>query len=212
MWICGIDEAGKGPVLGPMVTAGVAVEDVSFLSGIGINDSKKLTAKRREELFSEITSRFRYAVVVQSPEEIDNRGGTMNEFTVDCHAEVLRTLNPDVVYLDACDVNANRFGTNVLVASGIETKVISEHKADAKFEVVGAASIVAKVTRDCLIDQLKEEFGDIGSGYPSDPVTIAFLTEYIQKNGKAPSCARKSWQTVTDILDKSAQKSIDSFF
>jgi len=212
MWICGIDEAGKGPVLGPMVAAGVAVESVSLLSGMGINDSKKLTPKRREELFSEIISRFRYAVVIRSPEEIDNRVGTMNEFTVSCHAEVLRKLNPDIVYLDACDVNANRFGANVLAASGIETKVISEHKADAKFEVVGAASIVAKVTRDRIIEELKEEFGDIGSGYPSDPETIAFLTEYIQKNGNAPSCARKSWQTVKDIVDKSAQKSIDSFF
>jgi len=212
MWISGIDEAGKGPVLGPMVAAGVAVEDLSLLSGMGINDSKKLTAKRREELYSEITSHFRYAVVIRSPEEIDNRAGTMNEFTVACHAEVLRELHPDVVYLDACDVNANRFGANVVAASGIETNVISEHKADAKFEVVGAASIVAKVTRDRLIEELKEEFGDIGSGYPSDPVTIAFLMEYIQKNGKVPSCARKSWQTVTDIIGKSAQKSIDSFF
>ena len=212
MRICGIDEAGKGPVLGPMTAAGVVAEDDSALSGLGIRDSKQLTPKKREQLFDEITSSFEYSVIVRTPQEVDSRPGTMNQFTVACHAEVLRNLRPDKVILDACDVNAKRFGENVLSCSGVEAEVISVHKADAKYEVVGAASIVAKVTRDRIIEELKTEFGDIGSGYPSDETTVAFLRGYIREYGKAPSCARLTWQTTKDLLSSSAQKSLDGFF
>lgn len=211
MWICGIDEAGKGPVLGPMVAAGVLVSDDEDLSSLGIRDSKQLSAKKREVIFEEICASYKTAVVVKSPAEIDLRECTMNQFTVLLHAEVLRTLSPDRVYLDACDVNAERFGVNVLSASGIDAEVVSEHKADARYAVVGAASIVAKVTRDRIIDELRLEFGEIGSGYPSDAKTVAFLKEYIREHGVPPACARKSWQTVTDILSKSAQKNLFDF-
>ena len=211
MWICGIDEAGKGPVLGPMVAAGVLVSDDEDLSSLGIKDSKQLSAKKREVIFEEICASYKTAVVVKSPAEIDVRECTMNQFTVFLHAEVLRTLSPDRVYLDACDVNAERFGVNVLSASGIDAEVVSEHKADARYAVVGAASIVAKVTRDRIIDELRLEFGEIGSGYPSDAKTVAFLKEYIREHGVPPACARKSWQTVTDILSKSAQKNLFDF-
>ena len=211
MWICGIDEAGKGPVLGPMVAAGVLVSDDEDLSSLGIRDSKQLSAKKREVIFDEICASYKTAVVVKSPAEIDVRECTMNQFTVLLHAEVLRTLSPDRVYLDACDVNAERFGVNVLSASGIDAEVVSEHKADARYAVVGAASIVAKVTRDRIIDELRLEFGEIGSGYPSDAKTVAFLKEYIREHGVPPACARKSWQTVTDILSKSAQKNLFDF-
>lgn len=211
MWICGIDEAGKGPVLGPMVAAGVLVLDDEDLSSLGIKDSKQLSAKKREIIFEEICASYKTAVVVKSPAEIDARECTMNQFTVLLHAEVLRTLSPDKVYLDACDVNAERFGVNVLSVSGIDAEVVSEHKADARYAVVGAASIVAKVTRDRIIDELRLEFGEIGSGYPSDAKTVEFLKEYIREHGVPPACARKSWQTVTDILSKSAQKNLFDF-
>lgn len=215
MWTCGIDEAGKGPVLGPMVAAGVSVLDVNDLSNLGIKDSKKLRPKKRDEIYETLVASYKTAVVIRTPADIDARLGTMNQFTVECHAEVLQQLKADVVYLDACDVNAARFGTNVLNAAGLssDTKVFSEHKADEKYLVVGAASIVAKVTRDRIIDELKEEFGEIGSGYPSDAKTVAFLTNYIREHGVPPACARKSWQTVTDILEKNKQKqcSLDSF-
>ncbi|HJJ63373.1 MAG TPA: ribonuclease HII, partial [Methanocorpusculum sp.] len=115
------------------------------------------------------------------------------------------------VYLDACDVNAERFGVNVLSASGISAEVVSEHKADARYAVVGAASIVAKVTRDRIIEELRTEFGEIGSGYPSDAKTVSFLKKYIREHGVPPTCARKSWQTVTDIMSKSAQKNLFDF-
>ncbi|HJJ54675.1 MAG TPA: ribonuclease HII [Methanocorpusculum sp.] len=212
MRVCGIDEAGKGPVLGPMVAAGVVVESLDDLNGLGIKDSKQLTPKKREELFEVIIDSYPYHVVVKSPQEIDARPGTMNAFTVSCHAEVLRNLAPDKVILDACDVNAERFGINVVSASGISCEVVSKHKADANYTVVGAASIVAKVTRDRIIETLREEFGTIGSGYPSDEVTIQFLKTYVGTYGTAPSCARRTWQTTIDILNASRQKSLDSFF
>ncbi len=208
MLICGIDEAGKGSVLGPMVTAGVVVSDTAELSSLGIKDSKQLTPLKREKLYAEITGSWKTCTVIRTPQEIDARNATMNQFTAACHAAVLRELAPDTVYLDACDVNAGRFGKTVLSLSGITAEVISEHKADDRHVIVGAASIVAKVTRDHCITDLNREFGQLGSGYPSDPVTIRFLTEYITNHGGAPSCARKSWQTVSDILAKIAQKNI----
>lgn len=211
MTICGVDEAGKGPVLGPMVTAGVLISDPSELETLGIKDSKKLTSKKRESLFEEIIASWQIYTVVRSPFEIDSREGTMNAFTASCHAEVVRALHADVIYLDACDVNAKRFGDTVLRLSGHSAEVRSEHKADAKIPVVGAASIVAKVTRDRCIAELKTEYGEIGSGYPSDVLTIAFLTEYIQTHGEAPACARKSWQTTQDIINRSSQTGLSDF-
>ena len=119
MKICGVDEAGKGSVLGPMVTAGVLVLDTAELTGLGLRDSKKLTPHRREELYEEITRRWKTDVVVRTPAEIDARSGSMNEFTASCHASVIRSLAPDVVYVDACDVNAARFGLHVRELSGL---------------------------------------------------------------------------------------------
>lgn len=212
MLLCGVDEAGKGPVLGPMVAAGILIEDTTDLENLGIKDSKQLSAKKREEIFEILTASYRHYVVVKTPEEIDLRPSTMNAFTVACHAEVVRALSPEKVFLDACDVNAERFGKNVLHLSGISAEVVSEHKADDKYLIVGAASIIAKVMRDRKIEELKDEFGEIGSGYPSDPVTIRFLEEYIRNHGEAPSCARKSWKTVAEVMARCRQKSLTDFF
>jgi ribonuclease HII len=78
--------------------------------------------------------------------------------------------------------------------------------------VVSAASIIAKVTRDREITILSEEFGKIGSGYPSDPVTIAFLSAYIKSHDAPPPIARKSWKTVSAMLVTNAQSSLTEFF
>ena len=217
MRICGIDEAGKGPVLGPMTAAGVAAEDEHAFRGMGIKDSKQLTPKKREQLYTDITESFDWHVVIRTPQEIDQRPGTMNDFTASLHAEAASALRPEKLILDACDVNAERFGLTVLLKTTIPKEkwpkdVISIHKADAAYEIVGAASIVAKVTRDRLIEELKEEYGEIGSGYPSDAVTVAFLKDYIGKHGKPPACARTSWQTVKDLMETSKQQRLDSFW
>ena len=221
MRICGIDEAGKGPVLGPMTAAGVAAEDEHAFRGMGIKDSKQLTPKKREQLYTDITESFDWHVVIRTPQEIDQRPGTMNDFTASLHAEAASALRPEKLILDACDVNADRFGVTVLEKTSLPKEkwpkeVISIHKADAVYEIVGAASIVAKVTRDRIIGELNEEYGkeygSIGSGYPSDAVTVAFLREYIRRHGQAPACARTSWQTVKDLLGAAGQRRLDSFW
>lgn len=212
MSLAGVDEAGKGSVLGPMVTAGVLARDEKDLLALPLCDSKKLSPKKREELYDEIISVGKIFTVIKTPEEIDARMVTMSELTAACHAEVIRNLLPGTAYVDACDVNERRFGENVLRMSGVQAKIISEHKADAKFPVVSAASIIAKVTRDRLVEDLIEEFGNIGSGYPSDSVTIEFLTNYISEHNVPPGCARKSWQTVDDIIAKCSQRELSSFF
>ncbi|MDV0443772.1 Ribonuclease HII [Methanocorpusculaceae archaeon Cs1] len=213
MSVCGVDEAGKGSVLGPMVTAGVLVVDPSELDGLGMKDSKQLSPGRREELYEIIVKRWKTAAVVKSPADIDSRPGTMNTFTASCHAEVIQRLTPAKAYLDACDVNAARFGTIVKSFSGLSNlEIVSEHKADDKFLIVGAASIVAKVTRDRLIEELSNEFGSVGSGYPSDPATIAFLEEYVRRTGTPPSCARRTWKTVDEVIARCSQQSLSDFF
>lgn len=212
MSICGVDEAGKGSVLGPMVTAGVCVSEPRELEGLGLKDSKQLTPGRREALYEEIAARGKTCAVVKTPADIDARSGTMNLFTACCHAEVIHSLLPETAYVDACDVNAARFGWTVLSLAGVpDLEIVSEHKADDRFLVVSAASIIAKVTRDRLVEELSIEFGDLGSGYPSDPLTISFLTAYIRRHGTPPSCARKSWKTVDEIIAKCSQHSLANY-
>jgi len=211
--ICGVDEAGKGAVLGPMVIGGVAVPDSAACEGKGYNDSKKLTARRREELYEEITSEFPYVVVSISAREIDAQrtGMGMNEIVARAHAEAVTALRPESAYLDACDVNALRYERTVKSFFSVPCMVIAEHHADSTYPVVSAASIVAKVTRDRAIVELRDEFGEIGSGYPSDPVTIRFLTDYIQMEGSVPECARSSWKTISNLLEARSQASLLDF-
>ncbi len=208
--ICGVDEAGKGPVLGPMVVAAVACNDMEDLSSLGVMDSKVLSASRRESLFIQIQKIFPYSVAIRTATDIDQlrKVMTMNEITARAHAEVAANLQCKVVYLDACDVNEERYGQTVGGFIGKPCQIISKHKADRMFPVVSAASIVAKVIRDGLIKDLEKEFGMIGSGYPSDPVTVTFLKGYIQDHGYPPSCARTSWATVKNLMQHGGQKTL----
>jgi len=206
--ICGVDEAGKGPVLGPMVVAGVACSDLDELAALGVMDSKVLTAKRREALFEKIKTQFPYAVVIRTAADIDRLRAemTMNEITARAHAEVVATLGCPVAWLDACDVNEERYGRTVAGYIGMPCQVIAKHKADRTCPAVSAASIVAKVIRDGLVRSYEEEYGEIGSGYPADPVTIGFLTRYIRSHGNPPPIARRSWATVKNLMNNAGQK------
>ncbi|NJD99631.1 ribonuclease HII [Thermococcus sp. LS1] len=211
MKLAGIDEAGRGPVLGPMVIAAVVVDEknVPKLEELGVKDSKKLTPKRRERLFDEIVQLLDdYVILELWPEEIDSRGGTLNEFEVENFVKALNSLKvkPDIVYIDAADVKEARFGEEIKAKLNFEAEIIAEHKADDKFVPVSAASILAKVTRDRAIERLKEEYGEIGSGYPSDPRTRAFLEEYYRKHGEFPPIVRRTWKTLRKIEEKLAKE------
>ncbi len=205
--LAGIDEAGRGPVIGPMVISAVVVDEANVpkLEGLGVKDSKKLTPKRREKLFDEIIRLLDdYVILELWPEEIDSRSGTLNEFEVENFVKALNSLKvkPDVVYIDAADVKEARFGEDIRKRLNFEAEIIAEHKADDKFVPVSAASILAKVTRDRAIEKLKEQYGEIGSGYPSDPRTRAFLESYYREHGEFPPIVRQSWKTLRKIEEK----------
>ncbi|MDP3396618.1 MAG: ribonuclease HII [Methanoregula sp.] len=211
--ICGVDEAGKGSVLGPMVVAAVGVSSDDILADLGIKDSKLLTAKERERLYTIIRKKCRVAIVKLDAQEIDavRQDMTLNAAVARAHAQVITKLSPACAYVDACDVNSFRYAE--MVKSHLERpcEIVSEHHADEKFPVVSAASIIAKVTRDRAIAMLAKKYGDIGSGYPADPVTIRFLNAYIDEHRIPPPIARKSWKTVSTILAKKTQSSLGDF-
>ena len=209
-----MDEAGKGSVLGPMVIAAVGVPSEDVFSDLEVNDSKLLSPKMRERLYAVIRRRFRVVTVRIDAHEIDEIriGMTMNACVARAHAQVIDKLSPTLAYVDACDVNAIRYAD--MVKSHLEQPcdIVSEHHADQTYKVVSAASIVAKVTRDRAIAALSKKYGEIGSGYPSDPVTIAFLSAYIDEHKTPPQIARKSWKTVTTMIGKKQQSHLSEFF
>jgi ribonuclease HII len=211
--ICGVDEAGKGSVLGPMVIAAVGISSEDILEGIRVKDSKLLCAKERERLYKIIKKKCQVATVRLDAQQIDimRRDMTLNEAIARAHAQVIIKLSPDYAYLDACDVNTFRYAEMVKNHLVLPCEIISEHHADEKFPVVSAASIIAKVTRDRAIATLAKKYGTIGSGYPSDPVTIHFLNSYIDEHHIPPPIARKSWKTVSAILSKKSQRRLNDF-
>ena len=211
--ICGVDEAGKGSVLGPMVVAAVGVSSEDILADLGVKDSKLLSAKERERLYPIIRKKCRIAVVKLDAQEIDavRQDMTLNAAVARAHAQVIAKLSPSCAYVDACDVNTFRYAEMVKNHLEVPCEIVSEHHADEKFPVVSAASIIAKVTRDRAITMLAKKYGNIGSGYPSDPVTIRFLNAYIDEHRIPPPIARKSWKTVSAILAQKSQRSLGDF-
>jgi ribonuclease HII len=210
---CGVDEAGKGAVLGPMVVAAVGCDQENLLPDIGIKDSKQLSPEKRSLLYEEITSTCSIALRVVSAGEIDSgrKTMTMNVLLARLHAAVITDLVPDLAYVDACDVIAERHGHMVTNFLGCQCRVVAEHHADESFPLVSAASIVAKVVRDREIEVLAKKYGDIGSGYPSDQRTVDFLSAAIQRSGTPPVFARASWKTVEKMIRERAQASILDF-
>lgn len=205
--ICGIDEAGRGPVLGPMVICGVCYfeTDLKLLDEIGVKDSKKLTPIKRSKLAKIIKDQcYDYTTIVVSAQEIDEREKkriTLNKLEEIKMAEIIETLKPKITYIDAADVNEARFGNSIKkLLKFSTTKIISKHKADDLYPIVSASSIIAKVTRDNIIEELKKIYGELGSGYPSDMRTLKFLREWIKKKKKSPPFARKSWETTKNII------------
>jgi len=212
--ICGVDEAGKGSVLGPLVIAAVGVPSDDVFADVLVKDSKMLSPVMREHLYSVIRKRFRVATVRIDAHEIDEirRGMTMNSCIARAHAQVIGKLSPSKAFVDACDVNAFRYAEMVKSHLDYTCEIISEHHADESFRVVSAASIVAKVVRDRAIVTLSKKYGTIGSGYSSDPLTIAFLSSYSDEYNKPPPIARKSWKTVSRLIAKKQQSQLSEFF
>lgn len=222
-----MDEAGRGSVLGPLVVAGVAVEEskVSILSELGVKDSKLLTPARRRKLYGEIrkiASQVSWELI--DPKSIDEvvfqgiRLLRLNRLEGESMARVLAKLDFDLAFVDCCDTNEKRFGTLIAellfenrkrrAKSQIQLgeknpylhRVRSEHRADRNYPVVSAASIIAKVRRDAYIERLHRIHGVFGSGYPHDEITINYLKGFIERSENLPSIARMSWATVRNLI------------
>ena len=204
----GVDEAGRGPVIGPLVVAGVAVEEGKLRELAKLaKDSKVLTPIQREKRSIRILSLVdKVSVEIVPPSEIDawvgkpSRG--LNSLEAKVFAKVIEKLGVDIVYVDACDVKPERFARRISEELGGGVKVIAEFKADANHSVVSAASIIAKVVRDGEISTIKSAFGEVGSGYPSDARTLRFLRRCYAREGSFPSCVRTSYKTLKRIIQR----------
>jgi len=213
----GVDDAGRGPIIGPLVIGGVALprDRVRDLVSMGVKDSKLLTSNTRTRLAETIRGFVsRIGLREIQPQEIDDvvlhgrKLRKLNFLEARVMAEVINELHPPEVYVDASDVNEKRFGDdirNFLNQDLKSIKIISEHHADRNYPQVSAASIIAKVHRDHVIDQLHAEYGDFGSGYITDPKTMNFLRAYRQSHDSYPPIVRLSWKTATEIESESAQ-------
>ncbi len=215
--IAGLDEAGKGPVLGPMCVAGVMFDekDLDALVKTGVRDSKQLSPKKRDAIAVEIKNLAeRYYILEVSPVEIDElrKVMTMNEIMVACYARVFEELKPDRAFVDAADVIAERFGENIRRKYSGNVDITSEHNADEKYPIVSAASILAKVRRDELVRDIVRTVGiEIGSGYPADPKTILFLENWVREHGALPDFARRSWETSKNIMQRMSQRTFSDY-
>ena len=219
MIIAGIDEAGRGCVLGPMVLAICLVDEKkeAFFKEIGVKDSKLLSRSKREELFTVIKENSAYYKIVVVPAQELNvlmNAYSLNEIEAQKVVELLKDLKviPQRLILDSPDTVAERYTLrirNILkktaVANIEDLEIVSEHKADYKYISVACASILAKVTRDKLMDQL---VGFPLSGYSSDPKTIEYLKKYFLENKSFPEFTRMKWKTVDNIVRDLYQKKL----
>ncbi len=213
--MCGVDEAGRGPAMGPLVVGTVYVESDDVLRTIGVKDSKKLTPKTRERMYDEITSSAdHWHTVIITAEQIDEqrKSISLNEIELRMFAEGSTKWKTDVIYADCPDINENSFSDRLRVLVGNDAEIIAKHKADDTYPVVSAASIIAKVTRDRMMEDIQKEFGvNVGSGYPSDHYTMDFIREWIEKNGSAPPHVRCSWEPVREMLSRRKMTKIDDW-
>jgi len=196
--IAGVDEAGRGPVIGPLVIACVSVDPsgVGRLLEIGVRDSKRLSPDRREELFEEISSIARVRVLVVGPREVDRAVETegLDSMEARLFARLIEESGADLAFVDAPARRPITFARRLFSELRRPVVVFLEAEADSKYPVVAAASIAAKVVRDREVGKLREEYGDFGSGYPGDPKTRRFL-EALASRGEAPPIVRRSWST-----------------
>ncbi len=212
---CGVDEAGRGSVMGPLVVGAVFVESDDALLEIGVKDSKKLSPKRREAMYGEIVSSVPgWTVETVSAEDIDRlrKSMTLNEIEMGVFKDAVTRFPSAEVIADCPDVNEAGFSARFKAILPPEKKIIAKHKADDTYPVVSAASIIAKVTRDRMMEDIRSEFGpEVGSGYPSDRCTMDFIERWIKENGKAPPHVRCSWEPVRAMLSMRAVRKISDW-
>ena len=222
----GVDEAGRGPAIGPLVVSALNIpeRDRSILRDLGVDDSKNLSKKNRNRLYKEILSYaesldWTIGLVICDARRIDEwmDDENLNSLEVLLFSEAIGdAAEPGgnlEIFLDACDVDEERFGRMVSKTLGDgwhDCKIYSEHKMDSRDEVVAAASIIAKVSRDTAMEELSQELNvDLGSGYPSDPKTRKALEILCQEDVLA-DCIRRKWANVKRTWSRSHNRPIQT--
>ncbi|MBI5066582.1 ribonuclease HII [Candidatus Woesearchaeota archaeon] len=211
--ICGLEEAGRGPLLGPLVMVGLVVEKSKEenLRNIGVKDSKQLSPLQRERLFDKILDiAEKHKIIMLTPQEIDdalNSDDTnLNWLEAQTGAKIINELKPDEVIVDCPSTNIPAYQKYLSDRLNKKIPVLCAHHADVNFPVVSAASIIAKVTRDREIEKIKQKYKiDFGSGYPADEKTVKFAKENYDKY---PEIFRKTWATYKKILSDKGQKKL----
>lgn len=223
MLILGIDDSGRGPLIGPMVLAGVLLEEKQekFLKEEGVDDSKKITHPKRILLAGIIKDNsIAHKICLVFPEKIDHSiltGTNLNTLEAITCGQIISELRKERkerirVIVDCPSVNINAWRNTLLgfIEDNSNLDVVCEHKADANHPSVSAASIIAKVAREEEVEKLQKEYGNIGSGYPSDPVT----KEFLKKNGirlRDSGIFRKTWATWKQMFPEDNQKTLGEF-
>jgi ribonuclease HII len=218
----GLDEAGRGSVLGPLVVGaywtGASVEgEESALRAMGVKDSKLLAPGVREALYAQLRARGKVLAFRAEPALIDRhveRQG-LNDLELEMMARLTARLSPSVVYVDACDPDAERFGRNLGALArtrGWHGRVVARHHADRDLPIVGAASIVAKVTRDRAISRLQERSVRLlGTGYPADPRTREYLDRLLREGATLPPWVRRSWSTLDTLKSGPPLRTLETY-
>jgi len=217
--IAGVDEAGRGAVIGPLVVAGVSVSrsGEQLLKKLGVKDSKLLSPARREKLAKAIEKTAKDVLILKvGPCKIDNyrnQGINLNRIEAMKFAEVLSFLDPELSYVDSPDVKPARLKAHLNKMIGKDMELVVEHKADHNYPVVSAASIIAKVARDEEIKEIKKKYGDVGPGYSSNETTMKWMREWLESNKDFPeSVVRKTWMTTKNVNGEKRQKKMHAFF
>ncbi|MFH1592807.1 MAG: ribonuclease HII [Candidatus Woesearchaeota archaeon] len=216
MIILGTDESRRGPVLGPLIITGVTIDekDEEKLKSLGVKDSKKLTKKKREELYPKILKKIKSHKIIEIwPPEIDNalQSQELNLNWLEAHktAEIINALKPDKAFIDCPSPNKKRYEDYLRnLLDNKEIELVVEHKAE-KYVTVAAASIISKVYGDNIIKELQKKFDmPLGPGYMSNKITQEFLKENWEKH---PEIFRKSWISWKNHKEKKEQKTLDNF-
>lgn len=263
--VIGIDEAGKGPVIGSMFIAFSIInlpnglKDLNkyqdSLKDLGVKDSKLLSPKKRNFIYNQLKSHLDITYAQLTPSLIDSNnagGGNLLELEIQAIVQVLEQQKPNLVIIDALTSKPEEFGEKLLQRLSFECKIISENKADATYPLVGAASIAAKELREQELAEIKinvekiltrdekargsesPESGStlnpesqgpggqssldtvsskplssqVGSGYPSDKKTQAFIAEHYE-NKEFDFIFRKSWKTYQNLVKETSKTVLD---
>jgi ribonuclease HII len=208
MLILGIDDAGRGPVIGPMILAGVLItkETEKEFAKLGIKDSKQVLPAKRAILEKEIKEKVLDFHIVQISvdeiDDVDKEGLNLNQREAIAASMIINKLNKGKeqikVIIDCPSVNISSWKEYLekFVLGKSNLSIVCEHKADENYLSVSAASILAKEEREREVKNLKDKFKvDFGSGYSSDDKTRKFIYENYEKFSGL-GLFRESWGTI----------------